>query len=220
MGKVIDETSYRLTSKGYVKEKNTFTILKTLGEGGQGRTEIIERHRDRKTLVRKIQRNFEWIGNEAKEAFIFEKILKPHPSIVLFDHANLRDKDQWLTMYFEHCSGGDLQDWIDKYERPTERFLWQVFIQLADALAYLHYGVSRKYGSSRPPGWRRIVHRDVKPGNVFLRRKITTLHSTPDVVLGDFGLATLDEVSYDCGTYSWWGPEIPKSTKDGDVWGK
>ena len=219
MGRTVKEHSVGGGSGKGKHYSDQYVILKTIGKGGQGRTEIAKRRRDGKVFVRKVQKDFRWLGDRPKESVLFEEVLTPHPSIVEFDHANFLDNDQSLVLYFEHCEGGDLQHFIDQEDRPSEKFIWSVFLQLADALAFLHYGISRRHPHSQPEGWRRVIHRDLKPANVFLRKKLSSRHPDPDVVLGDFGLATLNEVTHGCGTDLWWAPEIPECTKEGDVWG-
>ena len=60
--------------------------------------------------------------------------------------------------------------------RIEEEFIWRVFIQVSLALKECH---RRKdpAGNVAP-----IIHRDIKPGNVFLDK-------SNNVKLGDFGLA-------------------------------
>ena len=195
-----------------------FKILKIIGEGGQGETQLVENEKTRKLLVRKTQKDFLMRGDIPMEMYIFEEVLALHPSIVGFHNANYKKEDRSLVLYFDHCSGGDLEKHIPKKGYIPEDFMWHVFIQLADALAYLHYGVSRKYRNPNS-SWRRVIHRDVKPGNVFLKRPITGKNPIPEVVLGDFGIATLDEHTKGCGTPDWMAPEVPVVTKQGDVWG-
>ncbi len=198
---------------------DTYSFVKLIGEGGQGKTELVKRKRDQKVLVRKVQKIFDMAGDIPLEMKVFEDVLTPHPSIVYFDHANYLKKDKSLVLYFEHCEGGDLDKHVPGKHYVSEDFIWCVFVQLASALAFLHYGISRKHPNSTPAGWTRVVHRDVKPGNVFLRRPITSKRPTPDVVLGDFGLATTEQETWGCGTYPYTGPEWPVVTKQGDVWG-
>ena len=214
---VVKERSARPgpTRRGTFKDQYVF--IKSLGEGGQGKTEACRRKRDGKVLVRKVQKDYSMHGDYPREMYIFENVLSPHPSIVEFDHANYIKANHSLVLYFEHCEGGDLHQYIGT--NPSEDLIWQIFIQLADALAFLHYGISRRYPHSRPNGWQRVIHRDIKPANVFLRRRISSRNPYPDVVLGDFGLATLNTVTEGCGTDEWIGPEIPTITKAGDVWG-
>ena len=74
-----------------------------------------------------------------------------------------------------------------------------MFLQLTDALKYLHQGFCTDkasaggmiaYGTSLIQG---VVHRDIKPENILLRAvkssSLTGLEPFPDVVLADFGHA-------------------------------
>ena len=176
-------------------------------------------------MVRKTQRDFGMDGNRPREVRILKDILPRHQRINrLVNHAFTPASllgNRSLVLYFEYYSGGDLSRYISVHNRPSELFIWRIFIQLADALALLHYGYDRyaRDPDSIPRGWRRVVHRDIKPENVFLRYIPSTHHPTPNVVLGDFGTATLNESTSETGTAEWKGPEIPLSTAKGDVWG-
>lgn len=207
--------------RGLVKVKESYEKIRKIGQGGQGSVWIVKRKSDKKILVRKEQKDFLMHGDIPCEMHLFEHVLTKHPSIIKFHHANYTQDTGSLVLYFEHCQGGDLSKFIPREgaRGVSEAFMWHVFIQLADALAFLHYGWNRFAKDHKPPRqWKRIVHADIKPENVFLRRKLTADNPVPDIVLGDFGLATLDEVSYGGGTYLWIGPEIPKMTKQNDVW--
>ena len=203
--------------------KDSYEPKKKIGEGGQGSVWIVKRKSDKKTLVRKEQKKFDMHGSIPSEMHIFEDVLTTHPRILEFDHANYMSASGSLVLYFEHCQGGDLAQLIPKGGAAgvPETLLWRLFSQLAEAVAFLHYGYNyyAKYPESPPRNWRRIVHRDIKPANVFLRYKLTSRNPVPEVVLGDFGLATLTEVTHGGGTDEWIGPEIPLQTKQNDVWG-
>lgn len=203
--------------------RDSYDQLQKIGEGGQGRVWVVKRKSDKRILVRKEQKRFDMHGSIPCEMHIFENVLTTHPRIIEFDHANYMSANGSLVLYFEHCQGGDLGQLIPRGGASglSEKLLWRVFSQLADALAFLHYGYNgfAKYPEIPPRNWRRIIHRDIKPGNVFLRYKLTSRNPVPEVVLGDFGLATLDEVTYGGGTDEWIGPEIPLMTKQNDVWG-
>ncbi|CAF9920989.1 G2-specific serine/threonine protein kinase [Imshaugia aleurites] len=219
----IREPSATYDTNGAVIVKEYYDQIRKIGEGGQGKLWIVKRKSDRKILVRKTQKRFSMFGSIPCEMHIFENVLTSHPRILEFDHANYAEACGSLVLYFEHCQGGDLSEYVPGggQSGASEKFIWQCFVQLADALAFLHYGYDRfaKYPDTPPRSWRRIVHRDIKPGNVFLRRKLTSANPVPQIVLGDFGLATLDGLTYGGGTDEWIGPEIPVMTKETDVWG-
>ncbi|MCA9959591.1 MAG: protein kinase [Anaerolineales bacterium] len=107
-----------------------------------------------------------------------------HPSVVrIYDFG---DSDEGLFIAMEYVDGGSLRDHLQRLQR-MQKFLplaqsLQIAAQIADALHYAHN--------------RGIIHRDVKPGNIILKRL-----SQPDdpeeqpfrAVLTDFGLVKLQE---------------------------
>ena len=98
-----------------------------------------------------------------------------------------------LTLILEHCDAGNLEDMVQLYRRRGQRigegFLWHVMQGIANALAYLHWGIADAAGGSQPVrNWGTICHLDIKPPNVFLSNSGRT-NSYPRVVLGDFGCA-------------------------------
>lgn len=107
-----------------------------------------------------------------------------HPSIVrVYDFG---DSEQGLFIAMEYVDGGSLRDHLRRLQR-MQKFLpltqsLQIAIQIAEALDYAHR--------------RKIVHRDVKPGNIILKRL-----TRPDeagaqpfrALLTDFGLVKLQE---------------------------
>ena len=107
-----------------------------------------------------------------------------HPSIVrVYDFG---DSELGLFIAMEYVDGGSLRDHLRRLHR-LQKFLpliqcLQIGIQIAEALDYAHR--------------RKIIHRDVKPGNIILKRL-----SRPDeagaqpfrALLTDFGLVKLQE---------------------------
>ncbi len=208
---------------GSSKVSESYEQMKKIGQGGEGTVWIVKRKRDKKVMVRKEQRSYRMYMDTPMEKIIFEKFLadNPPPSIIEFDHCNYIHANRTLVLYFEHCQGGDLHDYLPGAgDKAPERFLWQCFTQLAEAIAFLHWGYNRraKNPDEPPRTWCRIIHRDIKPENVFLRYKLTSKYPDPELVLADFGLATVNAETYDCGTWEWQGPETPLLTKEGDVW--
>ena len=211
-------------SRPHSKEtEDSYEEVKSLGSGGQGKVVVVKRKRDRKVLVRKEQNVYKMFGDMPCETHILAKVLKNHPRIIEFDSASYLKANNALVLYFEFCKGGDLLDYMPRRGEKgvSESFIWDCFIQLAEALAFLHFGYSRfeKDPNIPPKGWCRVIHRDVKPDNVFLRHDITSKNQVPEIVLGDFGLATLISESHGAGTDEWLPPELPRCSKAGDVWG-
>lgn len=130
-----------------------------------------------------------------------------HPHVVSCDDVFLfNDEDLCIVMNF--FTGGDLGSFIgraNQLHEPniSEDAVMRWFVQLALALHFLHS--------------HRIVHRDVKAGNVFI-------DSHNNVVLGDFGIAKIavgdtDEVT--SGTPMYMAPELLQgqgSSFKSDVW--
>lgn len=107
-----------------------------------------------------------------------------HPSIVrVYDFG---DSELGLFIAMEYVDGGSLRDHLRRLQR-LQKYLpliqcLQIGIQIAEALDYAHQ--------------RKIIHRDVKPGNIILKRL-----NRPDeagaqpfrALLTDFGLVKLQE---------------------------
>ena len=75
----------------------------------------------------------------------------------------------------EYCEGGDLETFLSIARKNgvmiPEESIWKIFMQVTLALHEIHAKKDEK-----------IIHRDVKPANIFL-------DSENNVKLGDFGLA-------------------------------
>ena len=91
----------------------------------------------------------------------------------------------------EFWENGDLKNYIDKRKKTKnpidENFIWNVLTQMILALKAWHENKDEVHNEKRP-----IIHRDIKPGNIFIDR-----HN--QFKLGDFGLSKeLSEASH-CG---------------------
>ena len=198
-----------------------------IGKGGQGKCWLVRQVGEGElAVIKTLSNERSKKTNKAKaaeESRILGQILPHSDKIVEYYMASM---DPYEThLYLEYCDGGDLQSLIDIYRKASvyipESFIWNCFVQLTEALAWIHYGISKT--QREPSNWERVIHRDIKPANVFLKRTGFDGLLYPDIKLGDFGLAAVTSdpghtADYKYGTYQWQPPERPEATAKGDVW--
>lgn len=72
-------------------------------------------------------------------------------------------------------------------------FIWHIGLQVAEAIAFLHFGVDEGDAFNGQTGWPVLCHADLYPGNIFLYLASCegpkTFGNYPNMVLGDFGCA-------------------------------
>ena len=78
-----------------------------------------------------------------------------------------KKKKQVLYIQMELCDNNTLRDAIDKGQLKSDDMKWRLISQILEGVEYIHHN---KY-----------IHRDLKPGNIFL-------DDNYDVKIGDFGL--------------------------------
>ncbi|KAL9039858.1 MAG: hypothetical protein Q9214_004706, partial [Letrouitia sp. 1 TL-2023] len=175
--------------------------VKHLGTGGEGSAHLLEREYDKQVVCCKvIPRHSRHAPVIAKELTIVKDLLGHHDRIIQI-HAAIASPRQ-TEIYMDYCDGGDLHQLISNYyfnpcHTPAsipESFIWHAFGQLAEALLYIHHGVSPSdlpkqrhhlppsgdgvYNSSSSSSssssifradWLSVIHRDIKPANILLR---------------------------------------------------
>jgi len=92
----------------------------------------------------------------------------------------------------EICSNQTLNELIKRRKRLIEMEVMYYLSQIVNSLIYLHQN--------------KVIHRDLKLGNLFLNENM-------EIKLGDFGLATRLEYNEEkkktiCGTPNYIAPEI------------
>ena len=113
-----------------------------------------------------------------------------HQNIVKFDH--FFENEEFIFIILELCRHQSLSDLIRRRKRLTELEVQCYLIQIIQGLKYMHA--------------HRIIHRDIKLGNIFLTEKM-------EVKIGDLGLAAKLEYEGErkrtiCGTPNYIAPEI------------
>lgn len=152
-----------------------YRVQKPLGEGGMGQVYLAEHEAIEKKIALKVlrpefSRKEEIVTRFQQEAISASRI--KHPNVLeVFDFGRLEGGEAFLAMEF--LEGHDLSDELARTGvLPPARAI-PIAIQICRALAAAHA--------------RGVVHRDMKPDNVFLQR-------TADgeiVKIVDFGIAQL-----------------------------
>lgn len=127
-----------------------------------------------------------------------------HTNIVGFEHFFEDAENVYIIL--ELCQSQSLNELLRRRKRLIELEVQCYVIQICNAVRYLHS--------------HRVIHRDLKLGNLFLNDKM-------EVKIGDFGLATKLEFDGErkrtiCGTPNYIAPEVLEGKQghsyEVDVW--
>ena len=205
---VLESTTIEETFWNSAKEKKIRTYLKGrfLGKGGFAKCYELTCKDNNRIFAAKMLPKKNITSERQREKLITEiKIHKlcHHQNVVSFEH-NFEDNDN-VYILLELCQNQTLNELQLRRKTLTEIEVQCYIIQLVKALQYLHS--------------HRIIHRDLKLGNLFLNDKM-------ELKVGDFGLAT--KLDYDeekkktiCGTPNYIAPEVINNTGHSyevDVW--
>ncbi|XP_064362470.1 serine/threonine-protein kinase Nek11 isoform X3 [Dromaius novaehollandiae] len=162
-----------------------YTIQRKLGNGSFGSVYLVSDKKAKQGEEFKVLKEIS-VGNlkpnETVEANLEAQLLSKldHPAIVKF-YASFVERDSFCIIT-EYCEGGDLDFKIQEYKESgnifTQRQIIEWFIQLLLGVNYMHE--------------RRILHRDLKAKNIFLKDNF--------LKIGDFGVSCLLMGSCDLAT--------------------
>jgi hypothetical protein len=154
------------------------------------------------------------------------------------DHANIAKMvDHFLdlptqraSVYLEYCDLGGLDVIVEQVaggKAVNEHKVWNWFIQLTEAVAYLHRGPDPSMSDDEvlQSGWSRMFHRDIKPGNILL----ATENGQIVAKLADFGCAISEDycslesdqdyaITQSVWTNGYDPPEHPLFSGASDIW--
>jgi len=159
--------------KKNIKMVGKYIMGDVLGEGSYGKVKEAMNSEDLCRLAVKIltKRKLRRIPNGEQNVTREIALLKQlkHPNVVQLVDVLYNDEKQKMYLVMEYCVGG-LQEMVD-YQPDKRMPLFQAhgyFRQLVDGLEYLHSC--------------RVIHKDIKPGNLLL-----SLDQT--LKISDFGVA-------------------------------
>jgi serine/threonine protein kinase len=148
-----------------------FELIRELGQGATAVVYLLRDHAlDRDVAMKVIRATFagddEAIARLQREARLVAQLT--HPNIVKL-YGTHRLSDGSFTLFMEHVPGRNLKELLrEEGAYPVPKAL-RVLKDVASALAYAHR--------------RRIVHRDVKPENIYIDEEVGAAR------LADFGVA-------------------------------
>ncbi len=160
-----------------------FEVMRALGMGGHG---VVFLARDpvlNRLVALKVPRPEVLLNPSMRRRFLAEgrtAALLAHPNIVTVFESGEAGSVCYLAQ--DYISGPSLSEWLRAHPQPVEPHVAvNILLPLAEAVALAHS--------------RRILHRDIKPGNILLAPKANAnsadgLHDF-EPKLADFGLAKL-----------------------------
>lgn len=201
---IVEEKLSNIMGDAIIKKYNKG---KFLGKGGFAKCYEFTNMENNKVMAAKIIPKSTLKKSRHRQKLLSEiKIHRglTHPNIVKFEHVFEDNENVYILL--EMCTNQTLNDLCKRRKRLTEFEAQYYIYQIVGSLKYLQKN--------------RVIHRDLKLGNLFLNDKL-------EIKLGDFGLAA--KLDFDnekrhtvCGTPNYLAPEV-LSNKSGhgyevDIW--
>ena len=184
-----------------------YEVVKSIGSGNFGQVYLVRHKYEGKHYVLKKIATGDMGEKERENAEQEVRLLQKlrHANVVAYKDS-YNDRQQFLCIVMMYCEGGDMYSKIKsaKGKKFSEAQILEWIAQVLLALLYLHE--------------RKILHRDLKTQNIFLKNN--------RLRLGDFGIAKMLDGTRDCantciGTPYYMSPELfknkPYSYKS-DIW--
>ena len=187
---IVLETISKPTGESEIRK---YTKGRLLGKGGFAKCYEFTNMQTQKITAAKVIAKSSLIKSRSRQKLISEiKIHKAlhHNNIVHFEHYFEDSENVYFLL--ELCQNQSLNELMKRRKTLTELEVQCYAVQIIKALKYLHS--------------HRIIHRDLKLGNLFLTDKM-------ELKVGDFGLATKLDFEGErkrtvCGTPNYIAPEI------------
>jgi polo-like kinase 1 len=187
---IIEEVIMKSNGEAVVKQ---YSKGRFLGKGGFARVYEFTCLNNNQVVAAKIIPRASLTKARAKQKLMSEiKIHRSlhHSNIVGFDHFFEDSENVYILL--ELCENQNMSEMLRRRKRLLEEEVQYFSLQIISALQYTHAN--------------RVIHRDIKLGNLFLSKDMT-------IKMGDYGLAAKLEFDGEkkrtiCGTPNYIAPEI------------
>lgn len=182
-----------------------FKVLRELGSGTSGVVQLVQHRPSRKKYAMKVI-PLGCSDQERKQIIVEIKTLHKSdvPGIIAFKNAFYCDNSVHIVLEYMNC--GSLGSVLNRHGQLPEALLARVTSDVVLGLDHLHRVI-------------KVVHRDIKPGNVLLNAK-------GEVKLADFGMSgqlasTFSRLASWVGTAAYMSPERISGSEysyESDIW--
>ena len=231
--------------------RSEFELIKQLGAtaqngGGMNSGIYLVKHKKTKKLYieKRIDPHHIKNGCAAREVSAMIQF-HSYPYIIRYKSHDLDyRKLGYGSIFMQRCELGSLEDLIRRYQAKKEYladegFLWKVLFDGSLAICYMNTGADVKTARRRAgkgqnvklvAGWNPRIHRDIKPGNLFVSDDDVPgadKAQFPTIIFGDFGISTSYEDiasgrskqhAHSGCTPAFAPPESPKYNERGDIY--
>lgn len=168
--------------------------IKSLGKGGMGEVWLVEEEKSRQQMALKVMLPKAAANENSRELFLREAYISGqliHNNVVRQFKNGRSGNIYYIIM--ELCEGGSLDELIKKKGGKLGLDLaTHIMLQVLDGLEYAHNAqIEVKLPNQQTQTVRGVVHRDFKPGNIFLTGNL----NKPVAKVADFGLAKAFEIA-------------------------
>lgn len=173
----------------YKREKNQdYTLVRLLGKGGCGEVYLAKDNQSNEFVALKVMLPDVAVSKRAVKMFLREientKVLQ-HPNVVKLIDYSYSNGLFYFTM--EYCQGGSLFNLIRNNSKLSVETGIIIILQILEGLEYTHNVEipQIKLADGRFGKGKGLVHRDLKPGNIFIKQENNQLK----IKIGDYGLS-------------------------------
>jgi hypothetical protein len=180
-----EATYYEMNDSRITKE---FTLLRLLTSSGQASISIVQSTKDKQAYALKTFRKSMTDDGFKAEVEALESAGRHHRIMGYRGFMPNISRARYRTVLLDYYAGGDLMDVLRRScaakQQLPEALIWHIFRQMAEAVAWIHSGMS-----SLSKDKLTMIHRDIKLDNWLVDLSQLNETGMPNLRLADFGLA-------------------------------